>query len=97
MVPGSSRYSRSRRWLSCRAFSSLAWAARTDARAESMPAVPAPICRRTVSRSARARSAAILYCSGSISKSTAPAFTSWLLRTCTAVTRPATSAATGTT
>ncbi|MNG05037.1 hypothetical protein D3C84_882090 [compost metagenome] len=97
MVPGSSRYSRSRRSRSCFDFSSLASAARCAACAESMPAVLAAICRRVDSRSARARSTAIWYCCGSTSKRTAPASTTWLLPTSTLVTRPATSAATGTT
>ena len=43
--------------------SSLASAARCVASAESMPAVLAAICRRVDSRSARARSTAIWYCS----------------------------------
>lgn len=97
MVPASSRYSRSSRSLSCRALTSSACAARSEARADSMPAVLAPICRRVASRSARARSTAIRYCPGSTSNSMAPACTSWLLRTCTRVTRPDTSEATGTT
>ncbi|MCY1173095.1 hypothetical protein D9M73_132450 [compost metagenome] len=96
MVPGSSLYRRSSRWMSWRALSSLAWDARSDACLESTPAVLAPTWRRVDSRSARARSTAIWYCSGLTSNSNSPAFTSWLLRTCTLVTRPDTSAATGT-